>query len=365
MIKVGILSMQNIQNCGSVLQAYSLKKTIEKLGADVYFVDIKANEDDNNLLDGAKGNNLEITYHTLNLMERFQLVKNWKLQALAFYFFRKKYLEIGKKTNNFDLCIIGSDEVFNCMYAGWWGFTSQLFGNIPEAKDVVTYAASCGSTSYNQLPEKVKERIIDAFKRISFFSVRDSNTKHFVSQMTDKDITLNLDPVLIYDFKEEMDATPIPDVPQKYCLIYAYPNRIGKKEEYERILDFCQRHSLTPVTVCTSQFWCKRNIICSPFQTLKLFENAEFVITDTFHGTIFSVKYAKKFAIIIRKSNSNKLIDLSDRLDVSRHITDDMSNLDNIYVMEKETNKIVSIIESEKKKTIEYLEGCINGTREI
>lgn len=97
MIKVGILSMQNIQNCGSVLQAYSLKKTIEKLGADVYFVDIKANEDDNNLLDGAKGNNLEITYHTLNLMERFQLVKNWKLQALAFYFFRKKYLEIGKK----------------------------------------------------------------------------------------------------------------------------------------------------------------------------------------------------------------------------------------------------------------------------
>ena len=43
------------------------------------------------------------------------------------------------------------------------GFTSQLFGNVPEAKRVITYAASCGTTKYEDLPDEIADRIREFF----------------------------------------------------------------------------------------------------------------------------------------------------------------------------------------------------------
>lgn len=74
-----------------------------------------------------------------------------------------------------------SDEVFNCLNTNGWGFTSQLFGNVSEANRVITYAASCGSTSYKDLPTKVAKRISEAFKGVTSFSTRDQNTHDFVA----------------------------------------------------------------------------------------------------------------------------------------------------------------------------------------
>ena len=52
------------------------------------------------------------------------------------------------KNKKFDLVIIGSDEVFNATIPSSWGFTTQLFGDIDNANKVVSYAASCGSTTF-------------------------------------------------------------------------------------------------------------------------------------------------------------------------------------------------------------------------
>ena len=86
------------------------------------------------------------------------------------------YLKISDEDNykTYDGCVIGSDEVFNCNVASPWGFTSQLFGNIRQASNVITYAASCGSTQYENVPSDVRMRIENAFKRVKSFSVRDS-----------------------------------------------------------------------------------------------------------------------------------------------------------------------------------------------
>lgn len=126
-------------------------------------------------------------------------------QATVFNIFRHTVLNIQKTSKYYHLCVIGSDEVFNCLSSGTWGFTTQLFGNVPEAKKVITYAASCGSNRYDDIPDK-KNRIKETFKKVSGFSVRDKNTHEFVSKLTDKEIYDNLDPVLIYDFAKEMLA---------------------------------------------------------------------------------------------------------------------------------------------------------------
>lgn len=365
-MKIGILSMQRVENYGSLLQAYALKKTIELYDHDVCFVDIKYIRNDYDLLGNTKPSFIEyekkgLTVSKIDKFLFYRFIHKFKNKYLLKEFdeFRRKYLNIGKTESNYDLCVIGSDEVFNCLNREFWGFTSQLFGNVPEAKKIITYAASCGSTTFHKIPDRVIERIENTIKNISGYSVRDSNTKMFLTNFIEDNITENIDPVLFYDFDKEIDCANEINCPKHYCIIYGYSNRFRNKNEYKAILSFCKKRGLTPISLFGHQFWCRKFMICSPFECLKLFKNADFVITDTFHGTIFSIKYSRKFAVIVRESNKNKLEDLVNRMQINNHIVANMNDLDKIYEIEKDEKAINDILTVEKEKTINYLERFI------
>lgn len=368
-MKACILSMQKIDNYGSLLQAYGLKKIIESMGCSVEFIDIEKIEEDYRLL----GNIVEKHSDESDNKTRFQKLfdkdfiirlRNKKVNKLFINKcneFRKYYLNIENVSAKYDLCIIGSDEVFNCLNAGWWGYTSQLFGNVSESDNIITYAASCGATKYENLPNAIQDSIGNAFKNIRGFSVRDANTYEFVKSFGVKNISRHFDPVLIYDFDKEVEESELPGLPKHYCVIYSYPYRFYKQDEISKILDFCNSHNLTPIAVQGGQTWCKEFIACNPFECLKMFQKADFVITDTFHGTIFSAKYANKFAVITRESNYNKLSDLIKRLGIEKHLVDDLSNLKSVYSLEKENESIKKVVETERSNTYKYLERYIDG----
>ena len=368
-MKVCILSMQMVQNMGSLLQSYALKKRLEELGAHVEFLNIKKNDNDNELLGdyvkeyeqereqtGFFGKLSKIDKYAVN---RLRIKRKSIEQNNLFDSFRDKELQIYKKSDKYDLCVIGSDEVFNCLSAGSWGFTSQLFGNVPEADKVITYAASSGSTEFSDIPMNAANRIQESFENIESFSVRDINTHKFVSALTKKTVVDNLDPVLIYDFKTEIDLIKMPDMPQKYCIIYSYYNRIHDNHEITAIKNFCKEHQLTPVAIGAPQYWIKDYIVCSPFQCLKVFENAEFVITDTFHGTIFATKFSKKFAVITRSSNYNKLTDLIKKIGIQKHLIEDFCELGEKFNLVKNATDFQNIVEMEKEKSIQYLQANV------
>lgn len=212
---IGILSMQQVDNFGSLLQAYSLKNILESYGNNVSFIDIKRNDEDFALLENhsldysfegehSKGKSriCKVDKYVLNRLRNRQIEKR---QNCIFEEFREKNLNIQGKKTRYDMCVIGSDEVFNCLNSGSWGFTSQLFGNVPEADKVITYAASCGATSYELLPEKIKDKIKKSFENISYCSVRDMNTFDFAKHFTNKMIAKNADPVIVWEFKDNLD----------------------------------------------------------------------------------------------------------------------------------------------------------------
>lgn len=375
MISVGILSMQKIDNFGSVLQAYGLKKTLETFGCKVFFMDIEKNEKENLMLEGDRNDysfESDIAGLHVSKINKYLVFRIWhriyekyqkKINDNFFETFRKQYLNIDEKQNYYDICVIGSDEVFNCLNPTEWGFTTQLFGNVRNCGKVLTYAASCGATRYDDVPNNVINCIRNSFNKVSAFSVRDYNTELFVSRITHKNIFRNVDPVLVYDFRKELELTNMPKMPKRYCVIYAYHNRIYKKRDIQSILTFCRKHGMIPVSLCGEQFWCRRHVFCTPFECLKIFENASFVITDTFHGTIFSAKYAKKFAVCVRQSNQNKLLDLINTLEIEAHLISNWSELDKIYELEKDEEHIENIIINERKKTFDYFEENINGKK--
>ena len=370
-MKICILSMQQIDNYGSLLQAYGLKRSLENLGAQAAFLDILPIPEDDQLRAGNQlaflaeregrglaGKLKKIDRYTLN---RLQIKARSLWGRRYFQAFREQYLPTADPGQSWDLCVIGSDEVFNCMNAGAWGFTSQLFGNVPQAAKVITYAASCGATTYRDLPDPVALRIRESFQKVSAFSVRDKNTHAFVSQLTDKPVAEHLDPVLIYDFSREVSQVLLPRVPKNFCIVYSYYNRFHRPEEIQKILTFCQAHGLTPVTLGQPQFWIRRHITCTPFQCLKLFEAASFVITDTFHGTIFSAKYASRFAVLARSSNQNKLLDLVRRLRLTSHLIPDMDHLESAYAVEKDPAGIQALLSRERQKTLDYLSESVTA----
>lgn len=368
---VCILSMQRVPNFGSVLQSYSLKKILEEQGCNVSFIDIEKKDEDYCLRDtynnfekesnGSKSLSATLKKIDKYFFNRVKLKFKSREQVSKFKEFADNELGLDEESNNkhYDYCVIGSDEVFNCMDNSWWGFTSQLFGNVRQADKVLTYAASCGATKLEQVPSKVKDKISQSLDTMVAISVRDQNTFDFVSNLSSIKLQINLDPVVVGNFDEEMRNASSINLPKHYCIVYAYANRIHDKEDIGKIKEFCKNNNLEIITVGGTQYWNKNHLVCEPFAMLNVFKNADMVITDTFHGTIFSAKYTKRFAVIIRDSNKNKLSDLVNRLDIKEHLINSLDELDKNYSIVKDQDKINKIIDKERTNTISYLKGNI------
>ena len=375
-MKICILSMQRVPNFGSLLQSYALKHMLEALGHSVDFIDIEPNDADNDLLDGYRNcfsregepqgrlaaKIAKIDKYALNRI-RIKILSN--LQNKQFEAFRTSKLGMHDGTNEgqYDYCVIGSDEVFNCLSGAPWGFTSQLFGNVRQAKRVITYAASCGATTYEKVPAAAAARIRDVFNRVAGFSVRDKNTFRFVSELSDKQVLEHMDPVVVANFDREIDEAMLPkNLPERYCVVYSYYNRICDENDISNIKAFCRAHDMKIIAVGAPQMWIKDYRVLNPFEMLKVFQNAAFVITDTFHGTIFSAKYSKRFAVMTRSSNENKLLDLIGRLGVEKHLIVSTKQLDTVYPFENKTEQILVLAEAERKRSMQYLNDNLQGT---
>ena len=358
-MKIEILSMQDVFNFGSLLQAYGLKKTIEELVPDVTvcYLPIKPKSEDNAVADKAVAHfEKDEKKFDKYFLHRFINKYTNKKQNSKFIEFQKNQFTTSPEDEIFDLCIIGSDEVFNCSNADSWGFTTQLFGNVENAKTVITYAASCGFATVDLLNAQMKTKIAEAFTKVSAFSVRDIGTQKFVSAMTDKPIEFHLDPVLITSFDVEIEnAGKHLQVPENLCIVYSYHNRICDAMEIKQIKQFAKKHGMKLVTIGASQKWISNMLVLNPFEVLYVFSKAKFVITDTFHGTIFASKYNGKFATLLRESNNNKLSDLVERLDIKDHVISDFSQLEIGYLASDTREKIQDIVSYEKERTINYL----------
>ncbi|MBQ4536502.1 MAG: polysaccharide pyruvyl transferase family protein [Lachnospiraceae bacterium] len=372
-MKISIISMQRVCNFGSVLQAYSLKNILTGMGHEVSFVDYGIKEDDPIMLpqyavrhsserDGWSDSVIKRYLNKINRYMFNRLINRIKQnkQKTKLLNFQQSTLKLNALDNNrqYDTCVIGSDEVFNCLQGSYSHLVTQLLGNVTNAKNVITYAASCGFTTYELLPQELKLKTSKALSNITAFSVRDKNTKDFVQQLTGKqDIFMHFDPVLIGNFDSEVFELKSYKKPRhKYCVVYSYANRIHDTADINAIKEFCKRKHLKLIALGFQQTWIPNFMVTEPFELLYLINNAEFVITDTFHGTIFSAKYAERFAIIVRESNKNKLLDLVKKLEIDNHVLSDINGLEAAYHIMNDKEKIKRICEEERKQSIEYFE---------
>lgn len=369
MSKIGILSMQRIINYGSFLQAYGLKMLLEDLGHTVEFVDyhvekplIENNEKKYNSPIYLKLNKvLEVLKYDAPFIHRIQYILHKKQ-------FANKYFSIlGIKsemnyTPELDVLVIGSDEVFNCIQKNInVGYSLELFGKNNRAQKLISYAASFGNTTVDKLLKYNKNKEIgNLLEKFDAISVRDRNSGNIVKQLTVKVPEYNIDPVLAYDYINKCKLIPKLKTKEKYLILYAYAGRISKQEA-EWIRNYAKKQNLKIYAIGGAQKYADRFIDCSPFEVLAYFQNAEAIITDTFHGTIFSIITKKKFATIVRKSegvnygNEEKLTDLLSRVKLSSQMAIDINSIEEILNNFIDYNSVDEILNKERIHTKNYL----------
>ena len=123
--KVCILSMQRVNNMGSLLQAYALKKMLESMGCEVEFFDIQPNEEDDKLRNGRhlgfsmerESQGMRGLWGKLKKVDKYAInrikIKTKSIIRKVYYaVFRKNHLNINETSTHYDICVIGSDEVF-------------------------------------------------------------------------------------------------------------------------------------------------------------------------------------------------------------------------------------------------------------
>ena len=348
--KIGIMSMQRIVNYGSFLQAYSLKKNIEQVtGKQVEFVDYNVGEP---LIDKKSTFLLKVknNINIIKFLKKRLYVK--KLQKA----YDKEFLpllNINKKNcypNDIESLVIGSDEVFNCLQPYPVGYSKDLFGYKYEDINVISYAGSFGFVNYNDILDyEINDELASFFNKFKSISVRDENSANIVNKLINKKPLIHLDPVLITSLEEEMKSNiKYTD----YILIYAYSNRISKKES-KVIKKIAKIHNKKIISIGGYEEFADYNLVVNPFELYAYFKNASLVITDTFHGSIFSIKTHANYYTIVRKSNENKLVDMLKRVSQECRIIKNINEIE--YNKANDFTKTDIILEIERKKALDYL----------
>lgn len=356
--KIGIMSMQRIINYGSFLQAYGLKKMIESVSkSDVEFVDYRFGTDITNRLEKTQ-------IQTESILDK--ILKNrtpWNYLRKMRYFKKIEFSlvqdlkTIGVDKLNYDCkvdtLVIGSDEVFNCLQPYPVGYSKQLFGSGYENCNLVSYAASFGSTRYLDLQDAgIEQEIRTMLSKFDAISVRDENSAYIVKELLGYEPEIHMDPVLMYDFSQEISKYKTNE--KDYIIVYAYTGRLSRKEE-DYIKRFAKNHNKKIISVGNYSNIADINVICNPLYVFSYFKNADYIITDTFHGTVFSIKMNAKFCTLIRDSNRNKLEALLKKLNRLDRKVEKIEDIERLYNTEIDFSQTNTVIEQERNRTMKYL----------
>ena len=333
MKKVGIVSCYFKNNYGSMLQAYATQKVIDNLGLENETFNIKDN------VDFSKGKKKyyksQIFNYTfiksklgmawLKVYKKINknLGKNIAIRDRMYEEFRKEfnltkpyhtYKELTEATKKYSTILIGSDQLWLPVNVVADYYTLNW---VPEDKNKVSYSTSFG---VSQIPDKYKKNYKKFLNRINYISVREDSGCKIVKELTDKEATLVCDPTMLLT-KEEWDElqNKEPIIKEKYILCYYLGKNIEHRKFAERLRE---KTGYKIVSLNHADEYVKysdkfADIIpydIGPKEFINLIKNAEYVCTDSFHGTVFSLIYNTKFFTFERYRNKNSKVSTNSRI---------------------------------------------------
>ena len=367
MKKISIYTLYDKPNFGCYLQAFAMQtflnnqnfqtsfcipKTITfKSKLQYQFKIIKSKI--SNLIETLKKKNLtQAQKEKKKLLKKidknFNYLKNKELNKSL------KLLNIEKGDKLFDCAIIGSDEIWNLRNISIVPYM-EFFGAGIKAKKKIAYAPSMAGCSIQKL---CKDRLrVEAIKKLDYIFPRDSKTKLFVNEiLQNNSVTEVVDPTLLL-FNWTRYASDF-KTPKKYLLFYGYR---PSQKIIRFIKKFSKENNILVVSLDCKHDWADIILPVGPFDFLKLIKDADHVVTDTFHGTLFSIIFNKKFISI---NNSIKIEMFMKRFKLMSKLYNEKNNSwknwNSIIKSDKFSDNDLKILNLVKKKCQRLLINSIN-----
>lgn len=293
-MNLGIITFHRALNYGAILQAYALQQFLLKL-------DIK-----NNIID-YRCPYIEHFYKPIKaniIRQPKSFIKEWlycvpnTLKRKKFDKFTKKYLFMTEKishytdliglNNIFDCFVTGSDQVWN---SRWSGFDGAYFLDFAHSNKKNSYAASFGASS-------IDEKLIEKYKKyllaFNFLSVREADGVDIIKGLIDKEAVVSIDPTCLLSI-EDWKKVAKPPKEKGYVLLYLLEQSLYL-ENFAK--ELAEKNNIKVITI-TDGLKKKKGLkqygFLGPDEFLGLFCNAEYIVTNSFHGLMFSVIFKKQF----------------------------------------------------------------------
>lgn len=332
--KIGIIAFPFNINYGAVLVAYALRKAVSSLDydADVIGYDpvnhYQCLSDKNNLFHKFK--NLGTTpISALNKMRQMLLIRACDYLFIdktsemnrrnKFSIFVEKYLhvftriqsekDLKDELESCGVALIGGDQVWNVDHVGYsLRSENAYFLSYSFRADVrkVSYAPCFGKPS---VPQEYTNFIRDSLHKFSSIGVRNEMSKNIVKTISGKDATVNVDPTLLVSFDE---ITTDSGLGRNMIVFF-----ILKKDlqwsicSAKRLLKSQIHKDILSISVYKrwlfSDYWADS---LGPCEWLGVFKNASYIVTDSFHGTIFAIKNRKQFITIVKDPTDVRMTEL-------------------------------------------------------
>lgn len=352
--KIGILTFHKAHNYGASLQTMALQKMTKAYVVDYY---------DNNIYNQYKiikplRKNM-IKYMIDFILELPYLNKNI-VRHKKFENFIKKLPKVDYK-NIFDINILitGSDQVWNPEITGGISDVYTLNFCNDNIKRI-SYAASIGNEKNVQ---KYKEDYKTKLSRLDRISVREESAKEELQKiLPEKKIEVVLDPTLLLTKKEwEEEIKDIKDEKEKYILGYY----VKEDEEFEKITNELSKKTGLKVIHFDKRNRGLKNVLRSaytegPLEFINLIKKAEYIVATSFHATVFSIIFNKKFWIVPHKTTGSRVTDLLKKFGISNRAVNTIDEFkERDYNEEIDYERVNKKLEEERKKSIKWLMDAI------
>lgn len=310
-MKIGIITLPLHTNYGGILQAYALQTTLEQMGHQVEILEeplvykhASLNRYIRRILKKCVGKRSIINYE--GFMRKWQPRVASNINQFINTYINRRIVNFESLTEGeYDAFIVGSDQVWRPSYNQ---HLEQAFLNFTENwKNVkrIAYAASFGVDNW-EFTKKQTEECKRLVQKFDFVSVREDTAVNLCKEHLGIEATHVLDPTLLLsadDYQKLIDGLKISDSP------YVFSYLLDESEEKIDILEDISKRLNLPVR----KIKLEKDISKIPMSKLKSltypsiqewlasFAQADFVVTDSFHGTVFSIIFNKPFVVLPNK----------------------------------------------------------------
>lgn len=353
MKKVGIMTLHIGDNYGALLQCYALRHTLNS------FPNVKAE-----IINFDPGREFPV-YDVKEIQEKYK----WKLKK--FNEFNRRYNGVSgesfrdihlEEALGYDYYITGSDQVWNTSFA--FANEAYFLNFVPEGAKKIAYAPSIGiPASSPGIKREWFQRNIPLFDSLS---LREMTHESFLKEFTDKKVYSVVDPTLLLTGKDYDELCRDESYPEKeYLVLYflkhdnsaalliEFANMVSRKFNLQVLYSFAEVPDILFKNHSETFYY------ADPKEFVQLIRHAKAVITNSFHGTIFSLKYHIPFFTYIVKSMSSRVTDLLKSVKMEDRIVNGYKKLSD-DMLRVDFTEADRFLERKRLESIAYLKSALD-----